>query len=447
MMMKPSWLLIALLVAGRAQLSAQTPDTVRISLGGAARLAAEQNTQVIEARYRLEQARARVVNQRAALLPQVSGQVVQSGHTLNTASFGIDFPTPPGQPPFFDPNGEIIGPVKLSDVRGRLSQTLFDWSALTRVRGAHAAVDAADAQLRAVAQRAGSSAANAYVQAFRAQHLYANRRADVVLAQELVGIARQQLESGTGVRLDVTRAEAQLAAVNAQMVAARNAFERAKLSLVRALNLPASTALVLTDSLLPASEAPPEAEAAVHSALAQRADIQALSAQLKSAELQASAIRAERLPTLNFVADDGWIGKSWDHLLHTYDWALQVSVPLFQGMRAHARAQEQRAQIGELQARRRDLEQQSGFEVRAAVLDMTGATELVAAAAVRLRLAEQELQDARERYQSGVAGSGDVVTASLRLNEARTGYSDALVAYQTARVALAAAVGNVTELP
>ncbi|HEX6558329.1 MAG TPA: TolC family protein, partial [Longimicrobiales bacterium] len=248
-------------------------------------------------------------------------------------------------------------------------------------------------------------------------------------------------------RLDVTRAEAQLATVNAQLVTARGAVDRAKLALTRALGLPATTAIVLTDSM-PAQVAPaPDPEEALRVALEHRADLRALQSQVRAAELQVSATRAERLPNLNFIGDDGWIGKSWDHLLHTYTWALQVSVPVFQGFRGRAREAEQRAQVGELQARRRDLEQQFGFEVRAAVLDMASAAEQVEAATARLRFAEQELADARDRYQSGVAGSADVVTASLRLNEARTAYSDALVAYQTARVALAAAEGNVTELP
>lgn len=440
-------MVITALALGAGRLGAQTPDTVRVSLGGAARLAADQNTQVIEARFRLEQARARVTEQKSSLLPQVGGQVVKSSHTLNTATFGIDFPSPPGQPPLFDPNGEVIGPVRLADVRGRLSQTLFDLSALKRVRGANANVEAADAQAQAVAQRAGVAAANAYVQAFRAQQLLTSRRADAVLAEELLSIAKQQLTSGTGVRLDVTRAEAQLASVHAQLVAARNAVDRSKLTLTRALGLPATKAIVLTDSLPMQPADVPDAETAVRAALEKRPDIRALDAQIKAAELQVSATRAERLPNVNFVGDDGWIGKSWDHLLHTYDWALQVSVPVFTGFRTRARVQEQRAQVGELEARKQDLLEQFDYDVRAALLDVNGAQEQVAAVAVRLRFAEQELADARDRFQSGVAGTSDVVTASLRLNDARTAYSDALVAYQTARVALAAAQGNVTELP
>lgn len=444
--MRHKWILPVLLVCGSGSLGAQTPDTLRVSLGEAARLAAQQNTQVVEARFGVEQARARVTQQRSALLPQVSAYAARTSHTLNTASFGISFPTPAGQQPFFDPNGEVIGPVKLADVRGRLSQTLFDWSTIQRVKSSNAALAAADAQLHVAAQRAGTAAANAYVQALRAQRLFASRRADVALAEELVSIAKQLLESGTGVRLDVTRAQAQLATVNAQLVAARNGFERARLALTRALNLPPTTTIVLTDSL-PARTEVPDVEAALRIAGEKRADIRALEAQIKTAELQASAVRAERLPSLSFVGDNGWIGKTTDHMLRTYDWALQVSVPVFQGFRSRAREQEARAQLGQLAARRQDLEQQFGFDVRAAVLDLTAARELVDAAAARLRLAQQELSDARDRYQSGVAGSADVVTASLRLNDARTVYSEALTAYETARVALATAEGNVTELP
>ncbi|HUP88783.1 MAG TPA: TolC family protein [Longimicrobiales bacterium] len=436
------------IVTVTASANAQTQnDTVRLSLGDAARLAAQQNTQVLEARARVSQARSRITTARAALLPQVSGLVTQSAHTLNTATFGLEFPSPPGQPPLFDPNGEVIGPVKLTDLRGRLSQTLFDLSALKRVKGANAVADAATAQMEAAEQRAGVTAANAYVQVFRAQQLHVSRQADLALAKELLDMAKQQLQSGTAVRLDVTRAEAQLATVNSQLVTARNAVQRARLGLARALGLPATTVLVLADSLPNGQVANTTAEEAIRIAMEHRADLRAVQAQIRAADLQLSATRAERLPSLSFVGADGVIGKNPSHLLHTYDWAFQVSVPVFTGLRNRARVEEQNAQISELQARRHDIEEQFGFEIRTALLDVSAANEQIEAASSRLRFAQQELSDARDRYQSGVAGSGDVVTASLRLNEARTAYNDALVAYQTARVALAAAEGNVTELP
>ncbi|GAC1686800.1 MAG: hypothetical protein NVS9B3_05240 [Gemmatimonadaceae bacterium] len=71
----------------------------------------------------------------------------------------------------------------------------------------------------------------------------------------------------------------------------------------------------------------------------------------------------------------------------------------------------------------------------------------MSAARERLRLTQQELDQARERCRAGVAGNSDVVTASLNLNGARNLIIDAMTAYQVARVNLARALGSVTELP
>jgi outer membrane protein len=71
----------------------------------------------------------------------------------------------------------------------------------------------------------------------------------------------------------------------------------------------------------------------------------------------------------------------------------------------------------------------------------------VAATRERLRLAEQELAQARDRFRAGVAGNADIISASLALNTSRNLVIDALTAYQNARVSFARATGSVTELP
>jgi outer membrane protein TolC len=103
--------------------------------------------------------------------------------------------------------------------------------------------------------------------------------------------------------------------------------------------------------------------------------------------------------------------------------------------------------VRDIDIRRRDLRQQVAVEVRGAVLDLASAREQVDAARARLGLAEQEIAQARERFRAGVAGDADVITASLALNGARNLLIDALTAFQSARVSLARAEGNVTALP
>ncbi|HYS69108.1 MAG TPA: TolC family protein, partial [Gemmatimonadaceae bacterium] len=83
---------------------------------------------------------------------------------------------------------------------------------------------------------------------------------------------------------------------------------------------------------------------------------------------------------------------------------------------------------------------------RGALIDLSGAREQLDAATERLSLAEQEVAQARDRFNAGVAGNADVVNASLALTASRTLVNDAETAYQLARVALARATGSVTTL-
>jgi outer membrane protein TolC len=275
-----------------------------------------------------------------------------------------------------------------------------------------------------------------------------SRQADTLLATELLGIARSQLQAGTGVGLDVTRAQAQLAATRANLIAARNAREHAHLDLLRALSLPVGTPIQLADSLstTDAEQVPADETALVAQAIRTRPDIIAEEQRVRAAQLGLSAIRAERLPTLGLVADDGVIGKNGAKLLNTYTWGLQVSLPIFDGFRREARVQEQQSVVREAEIRQRDLELQAAADVRGALIDIAGAREQLDAARERLRLAEQELSQARERFNAGVAGNADVVNASLALTGSRTLVNDAMTAYELARVSLARATGSVTQL-
>ena len=226
-------------------LGAQQPTVLPLSLGDAARLAAQQSAMAQGARLRADEAQARVRERRADLLPTVSSYVQEAGRTFNTSTLGIDFPTPAGQKPIFDPKGQVEGPINTLDVRGRVQQNLLDFGALGRVRSAQAAARSSSADADATAEQAATVATTAYVRAMRADADLHARQADTLLATELLGIAQAQLQAGTGVGLDVTRARAQLAATRASLIASRNARDHAHLDLLRSLSLPVGTDIVL----------------------------------------------------------------------------------------------------------------------------------------------------------------------------------------------------------
>jgi outer membrane protein TolC len=439
-------LLAALAAFAAREAGAQTPVApTRLTIGEAARLAASQTAPVQAANLRVQEAQARVREANSAFLPQISLNPNWTSHTVNSASFGFNFPAPAGEKPLLDPNGQIIGPVKLWDFRAQAAQTLFDPQARERVKTAKVGVTAASADVSTAAEQAAANAASIYVRALRTDAAVRARLADSTLASDLLVIARDQLAAGVGVALDVTRAQSQLASARAQLIVARNDRNRARLDLLRALNLPLDAAVELSDSLGATPVEAIDEQAAVNLAIQSRPEIRAADLQLALAQQQLATIKAGRLPTVGIFGNDGQNGFI-KNLLNTYTYGIQVSWPVFEGGRREAQTQQQEAVSREIDVRRRDLRQQVTLDVRTALLDLGSAREQVDAARERQALAEQEVAQARERFRAGVAGNADVITASLTLNNARTGLVDALTAYEAARVALARAEGNVTQL-
>jgi outer membrane protein len=447
--MNPSPIMKSLFALALISTSALAQEPLVLTLGGAARLAADKSAGPEQARLRTDQAEARVRQQKAAFLPNVTGDISEGERTFNSASFGINFADPATGKFLFDPNGVVLGPVRTYDIRGTIRQNIYDPSAFARLKAARATSSAYGDEATAQSQQAAGLAATVYVRVLRADAQLAARLADSTLAEELLAIARDQLNAGVGIALDVTRAQSQLASTRAQIISARNERNRARLDLHRALGLPLSAQFTLADSLpgLPTNGALPTEQDATARAMKSRADLRSADAQIEAAQRQIESIKSERMPALSAFVDQGPTSKSIEHLVSTYDWGIRLSVPLFDGFRREGRIEEQQAAVHELGVRKRDLTEQAAIDVSGALLDLVSAREQLAATEEHLRLAEQELSQARDRFRSGVAGNADVITASLSLNAARTQIVDSRAAFQSARVALARAQGTVTELP
>ena len=402
-----------------------------LTLGDAARLAAAQSPAAAAAKERAYQSGARAVRTRAELLPSLSSAALIDGGTNLPGWNGGTIPS--------SPLG-AAGSNRTLDMQLRVTQKVFDLGALRRWRASAAEAEAAGAGAHAAAEAAAEDGALAYLRVLRADARLAARLADSSLAAELLDIARQQLAAGTAIALDVTRSESQLASAASQLIAGRSERDLARLELLRVLGLPIDTRVALGDSLtLPARDEVNVSEAdAVKTAFTRRGDVLAASATVNAARRQVGAVRAERLPSVSLF---GAAGSNADGVMDSHTYGIQVSVALFDGFSREARVAEGRAREREADAQAREVTLRTEVEVRSALLDLASAREQVAAAGVQLRLAEQEVAQARDRFRAGIAGNADVINASLTLNRARDTVVDALSAYHGARVELAAAQG------
>jgi outer membrane protein len=118
-------------------------------------------------------------------------------------------------------------------------------------------------------------------------------------------------------------------------------------------------------------------------------------------------------------------------------------VPLFDGGRRDARREESASQYRAETVRTNDLKEQIELDVRLAIDSLESADQEVKVAEEGLELANSELTQARRRYDAGVAVSVEVTDAQTRLERARDNRTDAIYAYNLARLDLAQAMGRV----
>lgn len=437
--MRPAFLLcLALLPALVSPAAGQQPDTAfsaPLTLLDAIRLGRERAVSAVTARLVAEAGRARAGERAGELLPQISGAASWSRQTVNLDEFGIPFAT--GVTPSF------------SVYRFQLhaAQTVFDAAAFSRLSAERNLAVATSQDARAAGELAGATAGIAYLRVLSTTETVRAREADSVVAADLLDQARKLVEAGVSPAIDATRSEVSFGSVQTQLEVARNGRDRARLDLLRALDLSPGTELTLADSLtVDTVQLPETQEAAAAYAREHRAELIAARARTDAARKVLSAIRRENLPSVSLAGGVNETGQTLDELKYTYNVQLAVNVPIIDGFRRQRRARQQSLAVEVQQVQERSTQNQVETDARQAVLDLASARQQVAIAEDRLKLAEQELAQAHERFTNGVAGSVETTNAQGSLIEARDAVIQARVNYANARVAAYRALGVIDQL-
>jgi outer membrane protein TolC len=431
-------LALLLLTLAPPTAAAQQPDTAEISRQPLTLLQAiasgrRQGVDAAIARLTLRAAEARTGQRRADLLPTISGAASYTRQRLNLDEFGLPQAT------------GVTDPFNVWSLQLRAAQTVFDASAITRLRAARDAALAAGYDARAVGELSGATAGLAYLRVLSADETVRAREADSVIAASLLDQARRLVAAGVSPAIDQTRSEVSSASVRTQLEVARNAADRARLDLLRTLDLPPGTRVRLADSLsLAELELPRDPDAAAAYAREHRAELAAERARTASARRSLAATRQENLPSLSL--NGGYRESGRQDLAGTYNLQVLLSVPILDGFRRQDRAKEDQARLEIQEIRERDLGNQVETEARQAMLDLASARQQVAIADERLRLAEQELVQAQERFEAGVAGSVETTNAQASVAAARDALIQARVSYGSARVSAYRALGAIDQI-
>jgi len=424
---------------------AQERAPLQMSLKRAVEIATspEGSTQIQLSGEAVKQAQFRSTEARASLLPDLESSFSYQDRTANLAALGITLTRVP-IPGFAFPT--FVGPFTTLDARVSASQSILDLSSLRKFQASKQGISAAKSDSESSSEQVAAAVARAYLAGIRADTDVDTAQANVTLSQAVLTQAENQKNAGTGTGIEITRARVQLANDQQRLLVAQNARRSAHLRLLRAMGMRLDTDVELTDRLqyIPVDAA--TLEQAKAQALKDRPDYKAQQDREQNSRLMASATGLERLPTLAAFGDYGESGAGFSNSLPTRTYGISLKLPIWDGARRDARRAESESAHRAETIRTADLREQVELDVRLALDALKSAQDEVTVAKDGLDLADNELAQARRRYQAGVSDSLEVTDAQTRLERARDNQTAALYNYNLARIDLAQATGAVRRM-
>ena len=416
---------------------AASPTPLALGLEDAIQRGLKFNLGLLESETSSQTARAERIQALSSLLPQVTGTVSENEEQLNLKTLGFNFaPNPYLTIP------SIVGPFSYSNAQASVSARVLDFNARRNLKSAKANEQAAQLSVQAARELVVESVANSYLLVIADASSVEATKAQVETDQALYTRATDQHTAGTAAGIDVLRAQVQLKTEQQTLLAQQNQLSKDKLALGRIIGLAPAQVFYIANTapFSPLTEI--TQEVALRTALAQRPDYQSARKQVEAAQQTLAAAKAEWYPTVDL---NGYYGDNGPSLADSHGVFLvtgALNFNIFTGGRIRGDIEKARAALKQSSDQLADLGGQIEVQVRDAFLDLQSAADQVAVARDNLELANQTLDQARDRFAAGVTDNIEVVQAQSSVASANNNLISALYAHNLAKVSLAYALGT-----
>jgi outer membrane protein len=452
--------LVLVLVLGSGAGRAVEGQQVPLTLDHAVERALQQSRDLEGARLELETARRQVKEAWSSVFPQVDLNAVYTRNLSVPVSFlpGVFFPDA-------DPNELVpvrFGADNVWNMQIRAEQPLFRATAFIGVGAA--------AQYAALQREVVRGRTQALITRVRLAYY------DVLLAEESVTLTentvqriRQTLDetrklerAGLASSYDVLRLEVELANVEPALRRARNAARAARRALAVELGEPQLDSVMVAgalsalsvDSLLAGSPAAPaEWEGVIAQAHRQRTEVRQLrlTESLRRAELRAE--QSEYLPEVSLFGTysinaqqsgrANFFGENEAQRAYGRTVGVQVTLPLFAGMRRPARVAQRRIAVEQVRTQRDLVEDQIESQVRTVVDQLDEARQRVTAQRLGVQQAQRGYQIASAQYREGISSALELTDAENALRQSEFNFAEAVYDYLVARARLDEVTGDI----
>jgi outer membrane protein len=416
------------------------PDLPLMSLDRLIQIGLENQPRIRSAQAAREGADARVGIARAGYFPLVNTSLIYNRQTSNQAG-GVN----PATGNISQRSVTGIS-VNRQDFTTRFSQNVFDsFRREWRLQAAREDQQAAEFDLSTTRQDTILNVQQAFYNYLLARRLVEVNQEAVRRNIQSLERARGFFEVGTRPKIDVTRAQVDLANAELALVRARNGVAVSFAALNNAIGVPEHPLYQIPKELeIPPPTVKPEEllatlEESNRIALDNRTELRALRARIRSAEATLTRSKRDFLPSLS--ADANWNYRGQE-LPYAPNWVVGATLtvpvlnpPLF------SQVDEAAANLASAQASEEITAQNIVLEVQQSFVDLVSSRESIRTAEVLVTQARENLALAEGRYQVGVGPLIDVTDAVLALTQAESENIQANVDFKLSEARLQKAMG------
>lgn len=415
---------------GSVQSGRATPGVITIPPLDAIQRGLKYNLALMFSQEATEAARGARWRAMGDVLPNLNGRVTESVQQSNLAAFGLSVPGIP----------QIVGPFAIFDARV-LGTASVDLKSISNYRARVEDLKAAELNYQNARDLIVLVVGGTYMQVLAAEARVNSAEAQLGTAENLSTRAQEMKNAGMVPGIDVLRAQVEMQVQRQRVLASRNEFETQKLRLARIIGLPVAQQFKLTNDIPLTPATLVTVEQALERAYRDRPDYQATKAQLRAAEQSKRAAEAGRLPSLQFNADYGVLGRRPTDSHGTFTAAAGLKIPIFQGGRVRGDIMLADALLKRRQNEVEDLRGRIEYEIRSALLDLQSAADQVKVAQSATQLAQQTLEQAQDRFRAGVTTNLEVVQAQEIIANTNENFINSTFIFNVAKLSLARSLG------
>ncbi len=378
------------------------------------------------------------------LLPTIEAQAYTRTQEINLAAMGFKPQSLGGLlGAGSEANFKTIVKVDTTAAQLNVSQQLFNVPAYFLYRAAKTAVASSNLTTLNARGNVALAVGTAYLQVIADAAQIENERSLVKADDVALQQARDLQSAGVGTHLDALRAQVQLQAEQQTLVSAENQYAKDKIALNRRMGIAADQELTLTDSVPYVELAQMQLPDAMALAFQRRKDLLSLQAQMEVASQTQKAVRYQRLPTVAFGGYYGVLGETRGLYHGVFAAQGSLNFPIFKEAEFRGEREVADAQLVGLRRQIDSLRLTIEQQIRASLLEVQSANDLVKVAQSNVELSRQELGDAQQRFLAGVTDNLPLVQAEARLAGSQSRVVSTMYQYNAAKLVLARNVGVV----